>query len=269
MPRRSTRALIVLACFALVSGSVTAHAQEREIALTMPHYGYGIAYFVVGATLGFTGTYAITPREGDIAPLDGRGHHVFQHRADVASDVFLYMTSYGVPIIAYFLDATRDRNYVRALRVPIVLMESFAMTSGITGLMKNLGVCRPYAWQPETQTCSDGTGLPGSADDQRRSFPSGHSSSTASIAGGLMGMWLLPRARDHRLAPIALGATVLSLTTASLRIRAGAHSFADTSVGLAIGFGVGLSTAALHLRRRPLPVQIAPTANGFVLHGRF
>jgi membrane-associated phospholipid phosphatase len=265
------RALIVLACFGCLSASISVRAQEpeREIALTMPHYGYDIAYFVVGATLGFTSRYAMTPRDADIAPLDGRGVSGYREGPDIASDVLLHVTTLGVPVAAYFLDATRDRDYVRALRVPIVLIESYAMTSAIVGLLKNIGVCRPYTWQPETETCSEGVGLPGNALEPRRSFPSGHASSSSSIAGGLLGMWLLPRARDHRLAPIALGATALSFTTAALRMRAGAHTYVDTGVGLAIGFGVGLGTAALHLRRRPLPVSIAPTANGLVLRGRF
>lgn len=258
--------LIVVLCWCLCA---RAEAQEREIALTMPHYGYDLAYVGASAALYFTARYAITPRDGDTAPLDGRGTHAFVRRADVTSDVTVGLVLYGTPVLAFLIDGTRAGDYRRALRMPIVLVEAFAMTSAITAMIKNGGVCRPYAWQHASETCEDIAGIPDDPEEQRRSFPSGHAALSSSMGGALVGMWLLPSGRDDRLAPLALGMTALSITTSALRVRAGAHSLVDVGVGFGIGFGVGLGTAALHLRRDDARVSVSPSANGLVVHGAF
>ena len=83
-------------------------------------------------------------------------------------------------------------------------------------------------------------------------------------------MWLLPTGRDDRLAPLALGVTLLSVTTAALRVRAGAHSLVDVGVGFGIGLGVGLGTAALHVRSNEARrVSVSPMGRGLMLHGSF
>ncbi len=236
----------------------------------MPHFGYDLGYVALGGALYLTARFGVTPRDREIAPLGGRGSHAHHHGADLASDVTAGLVLSVGPIVGFILDGTRNGDYVNALRVPIVLVESFIMTSAVVGMLKNLGVCRPYAWQDDERVCEARAGIPGDPEEHRRSFPSGHASNTASIAGALMGMWLLPTERDDRLAPLALSMTLLSVTTAALRVRAGAHSMVDVGVGFGIGIGVGVGTAALHLRpgddRR---VAVAPMGRGLMLHGSF
>lgn len=244
--------------------------RPREIQLTMPHYGYDLGYLAAGGVLYAVAHFGVHPRDRDIAPLGMGGAHAYHRGADLGSDITVGLVLAVGPIVGFVLDGSRDGDYVRALRVPIVLLESFVMASAITGMLKNLGVCRPYTWQESASVCEADAGIPSDARDHRRSFPSGHATSSASIAGGLMGMWLLPSERDHRLAPLALGVTLLSVTTAALRVRAGAHSMVDIGVGFGIGFGVGLGTAALHLRpSEARRVAVAPMGRGVMLHGSF
>lgn len=271
---RTAVAIAVALSLTFALGS-PARAQEArvglgEIQLTMPHFGYDLGYVAVGGVLYAVAHFGINPQDRDIAPLGAGGAHAYHHGADLASDITVGLVLSVGPILGFVLDGSRDGDYVHALRVPIVLFESFIMASAITGMLKNLGVCRPYAWQAGEGVCVADAGIPSDARDHRRSFPSGHATSSAAIAGGLMGIWLLPRGRDDRMAPLALGMTLLSVATAALRVRAGAHSMADVGVGLGIGLGVGFGTAALHLRpNEDRRVTVAPMGRGLMLHGTF
>lgn len=250
----------------------SAHAQQgpREVQLGMPHFAYDLGYVATGGALYLAAHFAVSPRDRDTSPLGRGGERAHREGADLASDITVGLVLSLGPILGFVLDGSDEGEYARALRVPIVLLESFVMTAGITGTLKNLGVCRPYAWQASEGVCDAEAGIPSGARDQRRSFPSGHAANSASIAGGLLGMWLLPTGRDDRLAPLAIGMTLLSVTTAALRVRAGAHSLVDVGVGLGIGVGVGLGTAALHVRSNPARrVAVAPMGRGLVLHGSF
>lgn len=261
------RVLSLLLLLGLLSPATT-RAERREVHVFMPHYGYDIAFLAGHGALYFTARYAITPRGGDRAPLTGGGHG-YVHRADVASDVTVGLVLYAMPVAGYLLDGALRRDFVRAFRVPIILMEAFTANIALVTLMKNLGVCRPYSWSSATERCGDGVGVPDDADEQRRALPSGHASSAAAMSGALVGLWLLPSGRDDGLAPLALGSTVLALVTSGLRVRAGAHSFADVSVGFGVGFALGLGTAALHTRTSEPRVAVSPTANGLMISGAF
>ena len=270
--RRRAASLFVAVCGLTLAlgGPVHARQAPREVQLSMPHFAYDLGYVATGGVLYLTSHFAVTPRDRDTAPLGRGGEHAHQDGADLASDITVGLVLSLGPILGFVLDGSREGEYARALRVPIVLFESFVMTSGITGTLKNLGVCRPYAWQAGEGVCDAEAGIPSDERDHRRSFPSGHAASSASIAGGLLGMWLLPTGRDDRLAPLALGVTLLSVTTAALRVRAGAHSLVDVGVGFGIGLGVGLGTAALHVRSNEARrVSVSPMGRGLMLHGSF
>jgi membrane-associated phospholipid phosphatase len=253
--------------------SARAEAPSQEIGLVMGgQAAYDVAFLAGAATFFFVGRYALEPREGDRAPLGRARQHAFHRRADAASDGLVVASIVAFPTLAFLLDPDprrgRRERWVLALRVPIVVFEAFTMAISLTTLVKNVGVCRPYAWDEATRTCGDGTGVPGDAAQQRRSFPSGHATNTGAVAGALLGLWLLPSTRSRRLALPALGASIVALTTAALRVRAGAHSITDMTTGLLTSSAIGLATAALHLRRsRRLDVSLTPS--GLSLSGRF
>jgi membrane-associated phospholipid phosphatase len=266
-------AAVALATVAL--GSTPASAQEPfhlEITPEMRgSLGFDLLYGTVGGALYFTGWFAVTPRDKDKGPLVG-GHHPHDRARDVASDVTLALGVGVVPIAAFLIDADlrgsgRER-WVRALRTPLTIAESLVMTIGVFAWLKNTGVCRPYGWDEATRTCGDGVGVPEGGEEQRRAFPSGHAGNTGAVAGALLGMWLFPTERNDRLAGPAIAATALSLTTAALRARAGAHSFADVSVGFLLSTAIGLGTAALHLGPTR-NVRIDVTGNGLRLTHQF
>lgn len=219
------------------------------------HPGFDLAYTAAGIGLIVTGMYLLDPGLNDIAPLDGEGHRAHHRAPDIASDIAVFA---GLPLalgLAYGADVSSsdhdsDNGWVGALRVPLVLAEAWIVTNAFAALIKNAGVCRPYAWNESTRTCSAGSPDLGDARWMHTAFLSGHSANIASAAGALLGLWLFPEQSNLGLGVVALGTSMLSLGVAILRVAAGAHSIADVSAGLALGFAVGLATSALHLTTR-------------------
>jgi hypothetical protein len=161
-----------------LAGPVRAQQSPREVQLGMPHFGYDLGYVATGGALYLTTHFAVSPRDRDTSPLGRGGERAHQDGADLASDITVGLVLSLGPILGFVLDGSHEGEYARALRVPIVLFESFVMTSGITGTLKNLGVCRPYAWQASEGVCAADAGIPSDDRDHRRSFPSGHAASS-------------------------------------------------------------------------------------------
>ncbi len=219
------------------------------------HPAFDIAYSAIGMGLFVGGMFLFETAMGDTAPLDGHGHRAHHRAPDTASDIAVFA---GLPLVlglAYAADVSSqdhdsDSGWVGALRVPLVLAEAWIVTNGIAALIKNAGVCRPYAWNDATRTCNAASAELGDARWMHTAFLSGHSANIASAAGALLGLWLLPDDHNAALGAVAIGASLLSFAVAILRVAAGAHSIADVSAGLLLGFGVGLGTSALHLTTR-------------------
>lgn len=238
------------------SGAPPAHAQGAPTQWHVQtwiggHAGIDLGYAALGMGVFLSARYLLDTAHGNIAPLDGAGFRAHHEAADVASDIAVFAGLPVIAAIAYAADGSSAVHYGRnpwvgALRVPLVLAEAWIVTNAIAAVIKNAGVCRPYAWQDGTQTCSNNSEH-GDADWTHSAFLSGHSANVAAAGGALLGLWLFPTNSTTGIGAVALTTSALSLAVAILRVAAGAHSFADVGAGLALGFGVGLGTAALHL----------------------
>jgi membrane-associated phospholipid phosphatase len=226
--------------------------------------GGAVDVAVVGASLTLTalGSFVIRPSStAQVAPLDGLGHRDRDPGAALATDVILAAGGLGAVGVALAGELARGSRGWYALRAPLVLTEAAALSLGVVSMVKNLGgVCRPRAWVDATGTCD-------SADpEDRRSFPSGHTAPLAALSGASLGMWLLPSGpRDPWAAGLFVATTALAASNLALRVAAGAHSWVDTSAGFALGFSLGLATAALHVRRAPVTLSVA--GSGLALSG--
>ncbi len=142
--------------------------------------------------------------------------------------------------------------------------ESVVMALGIVGITKNLlGECRPRAWNNATGACD------AAVVDDRRSFPSGHTSPLAAMAGPSLGMMVFPSGGQRAYWPLLVTATTLAASNLALRVVAGARNWVDTSTGFAFGFSVGLATAALHVYTTPSGVAGSAGPQGVTVSGRF
>jgi membrane-associated phospholipid phosphatase len=106
----------------------------------------------------------------------------------------------------------------------------------VTGALKALtGRCRPRAH--DGRTCVGG---------EYDAFPSGHTSTIASIAGvRLVHALRSGPGSEARFVSLAL-AEAATVATGALRIASGAHSWDDVLGGFALGHGIGALVALAH-----------------------
>lgn len=221
-----------------------------------------VSVLSLSLTLTVVGNFAIRPSStSQVAPLDGLGHRDRDAGAALATDLILGIGALGSIGVSLAGELARGSRGWTSLRAPLILTESAGLSLGIVSMVKNLGgVCRPRAWNDATATCDS------AAADDRRSFPSGHTAPLAALSGASLGMWLLPSGpRDPWAAGLFVATTALAASNLTLRVSAGAHSWVDTSAGFALGFSLGLATAALHVRRAP--VTVAVSGSGLALSG--
>lgn len=251
-PRRFLLAL-TLPLAASVSPSLALAQQApgaRDVQLTMlgsPWFDVG--YIALGGASLAVGSLALSPPNVHVAPLDGAGHRDNNPTVGTITDTVwvsgLVLSIGAGALTEYYGSGSRGWQVVRA---PLVLSESLLMATGVVALMKNIiGECRPRAWDDATQRCV-GTDPGHPVREDRVSFPSGHTAPMAALAGASLGLWVLPSHARTEYIPLFLGTSALALTNMVLRVVAGAHDWVDTTVGLALGFGIGFGTAALHTR---------------------
>lgn len=255
---------LVSPLLSLVLVSFTWEAKaEREVTTAMLDNGYVSAGFL-GLTVGAAaiGAFAITPRLGDRAPLDGLGYRPRSDALERVSDITVGGGMVGSVGLALALESSLGRRGVDRFRAPLILAEGAALASAIIHLTKNLGgVCRPRDWSDERQVCTT-VGERGATERAReleahRSFPSGHTTPLAGMAGAAWGMWLLPSRDGEHFVPLVAATTTLSLAMVALRPLAGAHSWVDTGTGFGVGFASGFAAALLHTTRRESTPSVA------------
>jgi len=260
----STRALTLSLSLALCASPAFA-LDPPPARLVTPLPGGGatdITVLALSLTFTVVGNFAIHPSStAQVAPLDGLGHRDRDADVSLATDLILGIGALGSIGASLAGELAQGSRGWASLRAPLILTESAGLSLGIVSMVKNLGgVCRPRAWNDAAATCDS------TADDDRRSFPSGHTAPLAALSGASLGMWLLPSGRrDPWAAGLFAVTTALAASNLTLRVAAGAHSWVDTSAGFALGFSLGLATAALHVRRAP--VTVAVSGSGVALSG--
>jgi membrane-associated phospholipid phosphatase len=163
---------------------------------------------------------------------------------DLASDftgnwtgaTWMVATGYGLEVGYYDRNGAGD-SMARALRTTLIDLQAFTLATGVTAILKHAtGRCRPRDFHDGA--CDE--------DATRNAFPSGHVAPPASIAA--VHLTLALRSEDsagHRWGAFGV-AEASALATVALRMLAGAHSWEDVLVGLAIGHLAGASVAAAH-----------------------
>lgn len=243
----------------------SAGAQSRDVHLAMGgSLWWDVAWVGVSAGMGLS-SLALEPPTVHLAPLDGLGGRPWNASIGTASDVVLWGgmgVTLGLGVVVERWG--RDARGADLLRATLVMGEAAAMTLGIVGITKNLvGECRPRAWNDATGACD------AQVVDDRRAFPSGHTSPLAAMAGASLGMVLFPTGRRAVYWPLVATATTLAASNLVLRVAAGAHTWVDTGTGFALGFSVGLATAALHVYAAPSGVSVSAGPQGVSVSGRF
>lgn len=133
-----------------------------------------------------------------------------------------------------------------------MLMESLTLTQALTSTLKH-SVDRP---RPFTLILDPPVEIQEAVADSNAflSFPSGHTSMTASLAFTTA---TILADRGVKPFPVYLGASLLTGSVAMLRVGAGKHYPSDVLVGASIGTAIGLSVPVLHrVRPRDLPPPI-------------
>lgn len=219
------------------------------------------ALLATGLSLAAVGTYALEPPATARAPLVGPPHVPPNDSAGNTSNAIVALSLGGTLALSLVVDHQDGRRGVDMLRAPLVLGEAALVTMGVVSILKNtLGECRPRAWDEASAACV-GTDPGHPTEDDRRSWPSGHTAPTFAMVGATLALAVLPSGGRPRYLPVLALATVLAGATMSLRVVAGAHDWADTTSGAALGLGLGFATAATHLVRTNGP-QISLAADG-------
>jgi hypothetical protein len=252
---------------ALLLAPAAAHA-ERDVALPMLGSGYADAGFgaITAGAIVF-GTLTLTPRLGDHAPLDGLGHRDRSDTFEQVSNIAFGATILGNLALGYGIESAHGQSGMDRWRAPLILAEGALLGSAIIQMTKNLGgVCRPRDWNDATQRCTT-EGESGADGEERileahRSFPSGHTTPLAGMAGAAWGLWLLPSGHRSEFIPLVIGSTGLALSMVAFRPLAGAHSWVDTGTGFLVGGLSGFLTALLHTRSTTTSVTASPGPAG-------
>lgn len=270
------RPLTTALCLAGLLFSTATRAEERrDVALTMRGGGSIDAAYLAGAGAMFVaGTFVLEPKLGDRAPLDGLGYRPRNRTFDHLSDVTVGGGLVASVALGGLIERGQGRRGAEAFRAPLVLAEAALMASGVVHMLKNVGgVCRPRDWNPYSRRCEEHGERHERLDDRileaHRSFPSGHTTPLAAMAGASAGLWLLPTGRRDEFLPLTAVTGSLALAMIAFRPLAGAHSWVDTTTGFVIGSAVGFLTAFLHTRTTSNTTPAESTGQPVSLGGIF
>ena len=164
----------------------------------------------------------------------------YSHSAARSSDILLYGSMVAPALLLLADPAIRKQP----LKPAIIMSEVFAVNYGLTSLTKELAHrTRPYAYDPLVPADIR------SQRDARRSFYSGHTSTSAAMCFGYAAIWSSYHP-DSRLKPVVwTGAAIVPALTGYLRVRAGKHFLSDVLTGYATGALCGWLVVKWHKKR--------------------
>ncbi|MCB0521962.1 MAG: phosphatase PAP2 family protein [Lewinellaceae bacterium] len=156
-----------------------------------------------------------------------------------SSNVLLY-SSQVAPIAFTLIDKTMRKD---ALKIGTMYGETLLISSGLTALVKTtVRRTRPYVYRDNVTLDEKMT------KTARSSFPSGHTSQTASMCF-LTARLYADYHPDSPWKPVVWGlAATLPAATGILRMTAGKHFPSDVIVGYVIGAAVGYFVPVIHRR---------------------
>jgi membrane-associated phospholipid phosphatase len=207
--------------------------------------GFGIASggtgFVVGRDLSpLSPEDILLLNRNQVFRIDRKATYWASSRAGTSSDLLFYGAS-----LAPLILLTNPRARKEAITVSVLYTEAIAITAGLTQLSKNMVLrSRPYVYNQGYSVEKK------QQKDARKSFFSGHTSSTAVSCFFAAQVW----SDFHpysRLKPVVWSiAAVIPAITGYLRMRAGQHFLTDVSAGYVVGGLVGWLVPTLHNNKR-------------------
>jgi membrane-associated phospholipid phosphatase len=161
--------------------------------------------------------------------------------ASSLSDVTLY-GAMSLPYAALLIDAAgRGGDWAGLGADALVLTKTYAVNALVCGLVKQMARRpRPYMYDPNASDEQR------EANNSHRSFFSGHTSISFSLATSYSYLFTLRHPDSPYLLPVWLGSHALAGTTAVMRVLAGKHFWSDVMVGALVGSAIGLAVPWLH-----------------------
>jgi membrane-associated phospholipid phosphatase len=212
--------------------------------------------------LSFAGAHFVPQHRGSLEPDRAHAFNRFADNNSYASVGFALglSTAYYLLVANRFNDFGYSNHQSYWMALPTILsdVEAVLVASSVSEVLKNrIGRCRPRAWQ-------DGS-CHSSLDEDYKAFPSNHTA----IPSALAGVHLVLLISDPSLtnAVFLTGFELATLTTAYLRVKAGAHSWTDVGAGFGLGHIAGVAIGMLHpqmaIENKYRGVALLPTSIQF------
>ncbi len=223
--------------FLLLCGSLIGHAQKTyalQWQTDLSIAGLGLGTWTVGWAFGkkdkpfISAELALLDRK-DVYEIDRKATYLLSENAAHTSDALFYAATIA-PIILLADPKIRKEGGV----VSLLYLETLTLAGGLTLMTKNLAKRpRPYTYHP---------GAPMQLKQQRdarKSFFSGHTSSTAASCFFAAKVWSDFHPGNKWKPAVWTAAAVIPALTGYFRIRAGRHFFTDVTVGYLVGATIG------------------------------
>jgi membrane-associated phospholipid phosphatase len=203
--------------------------------------GFGIASGGFGVVLGrhlspLTPADILLLNRNQVFRIDRQATYWASKRAEKASD-YLFYAATAAPLIMLINQHVRQEVVV----VSVLYAEAIALTAGLTQCTKNMVLrSRPYTYNSAFALGKK------EATDARKSFFSGHTSSTAVSCFFAAKVWSDFHPESRWRPVVWTAAAAIPAVTGYLRMRAGQHFFTDVAAGYLVGGAVGWLVPALH-----------------------
>ncbi|MBC7774245.1 MAG: phosphatase PAP2 family protein [Phycisphaerae bacterium] len=172
----------------------------------------------------------------DVFVLDRKATYLLSDKADRASNVVFYAATL-VPALLLADSKIRKESGV----ISVLYLETLTLNGGLTEMTKNLAKRpRPYTYNPDFPLKLK------QRRDARKSFFSGHTSSTAASCFFAAKVWSDFHPGNKWKPAVWAAAASIPAVTGYFRIRAGRHFFTDVATGYAVGATVGWLVPYLH-----------------------
>ena len=234
---------ILLSCILSYTNAQSPYEMSAKTDLAL--MGSGLMMFTTSLILGPSQEPLTEARiqnldKDDIWSFDRGATDNFSQSSGVASDVFRAV-SWTAPLAILASNRTFRQDYKV---IALMSVETYLINTGITSLVKlGAGRIRPFVYNPEVDLERK------TSRSARRSFFSGHTSTSASFAF-LMLRFVTDYYDDPKLKVISwIGATSIPTLVAYLRVRAGKHYPSDVITGFVVGGLVGYFIPELHKKK--------------------